>query len=102
MQYQKIETSKMTRVNNPPQPINSDSYGNKWIDGMSVIFNHSGCVRCGTLINIDRNRWVVARAFPDKEIWWWNTDFSAKVLCDDGHISTIKNPNSIIGIPQKQ
>lgn len=77
-----------------PEAITKDSRGTLIQEGLRVAYNYQGSVVIGHIISC-LSTWKVARpGVGDKK--WWYCKFELKVLNEDGHISTVKNPNSFV------
>ena len=76
-----------------PKPIERDYRGVKFDVGNFVAYNKSGSVRLGKILNINKNEFVLKNKSTA-----YILKFEIVIQGDDGSISIVKNPNSVITI----
>ena len=80
-----------------PKPIDKDSRGTAIAIGLRVAYNFSGSVTMGHISEIRNIEWTPIKGRVN--MWrTWECRYKIKVTNEDGHTSTIKNPNSFIVI----
>lgn len=79
---------------NIPETIIRDSRGTLIEEGLRVAYNYGGAVAIGTIVSY-KCLWKIARPGVAPKNWWY-CKFELKVRNEDGHISTVKNPNSFV------
>jgi hypothetical protein len=77
-----------------PNAIVRDSRGTLIQKDLRVAYNYQGAVIIGQIISC-KSTWDVERPGVGSNKWWY-CNFELKVLNEEGHISTIKNPNSFV------
>ncbi len=87
-----IQTSE--HQEHAPENVIRDSRGTLIEKGLRVAYNYQGAVILGNIVTY-KSTWKVARPGVGDNKWWY-CSFELKVLNEDGHISTVKNPNSFI------
>lgn len=88
-----MELRTIERTKKKPKPIDKDSRGVSIEIGHKVAYNFSGNVVIGYIISIDNIKWIKGKP---KDWYTWTCNFKIKIENEEGHISTIKNPNSFI------
>lgn len=76
-----------------PKPIERDYRGVKFDVGNFVAYNKSGSVRLGKILNINKNEFVLKNKSTA-----YILKFEIVIQGDDGSISIVKNPNSVVTI----
>lgn len=76
-----------------PKPIERDYRGVKFDIGNFVAYNKSGSVRLGKILNINKNEFVLKNKSTA-----YILKFEIVIQGDDGSISIVKNPNSVVTI----
>ena len=80
-----------------PNPIDKDSRGVSIAISQRVAYNFSGSVAMGYISAIDNIGWVKTGGRPN--MWCaWRCKYKIRIENENGHVSTIKNPNSFIVI----
>ena len=76
-----------------PKPVERDYRGVKFDVGNFVAYNKSGSVRLGKILNINKNEFVLKNKSTA-----YILKFEIVIQGDDGSISIVKNPNSVVTI----